>query len=162
MSSVVEEICFICNERNNINSARSKARYRMHYYYNAAYYVEEHAENEKKCRPKWIKMGSLKLREKALEETKKYVDAKIRTSKFTKRTHKKLMKLLTSQEARSLGIKLHYDNGYVHSIRVTQENGACQGQWASNYRWLSREEIKNKAQSYLTNKALEKMLLKSE
>ena len=159
-AKIIQQICAICDERNVINNARSKVRYRMHYYNVAAnntrFYQTALASaplDASFVKKKWIKMGYLKLEARALKEKKKYDKLKAKTHKFTMRTHKKLLKLLSIANAR-----LWTDNGYVMAVRIVDcanTQNVCVGHTT---RWLEKRDIKNIADQYKLDVALENMI----
>jgi hypothetical protein len=147
-SNDFRELCYILNKRNTINSERSKARYKVRYYRNAAYTVRTHStrteETLSKARAKWLKLGSSKLELKALKYDKLYVAFKLKTLRFTKKFHNKVIKLAAKERA-----KILWDNGYVEIYTLNKMHPD---------RYINKSMIAKIAEEYKISKAIDSML----
>lgn len=186
VSNELLELCYIANKRNTLNRARMSALGRKHYYLNAIkivqawtnsdpqlnkithqlkwagedselkarlsanlHSVKNYMERIRKQNPKpkkWIKMGTHKLKMLALKAESEYVEYKYKTMELTISTRNKVSSL-----KKELGAGIMYDNGYISNIFVHDD-----GKFQKTR--FKRTDIKNIAEIYEANRAVEKML----
>lgn len=170
---LIQELCYIANTRNEINTRRHRARYRKNYYENAIRVVEAHNGTNsvlrrlgilrhgariqmikdnmvslKKKYPKatkWKAMGLHQLRSLSLKALAEYSMAKHETMEFTIKTRERVS-VLTEQ----LECSLYYNNGSVESI-------VWQKEWDGTDD-LTRDDILKYAEQYELDKSLEGMI----
>ena len=149
----IQEICYYANERNKLNLARHRARYKRSYWMKALACLRDWERSRLLGEPfsrskpvKWLKMGPLRIRSNILKYTAEVANLKHKIMEHTLSSTKRVRRVLNDIDG-----MVYYNNGAIDSI-ITNYNSP------TGTRRIRGTDIIKYAREYELHKNIEEML----